>query len=269
MDYRLFEASLGGVDFAGLASEIVLLDIIEDHAKMDTQTVPLALRDGIVRTHNRRESLTVRIVYQIRTQDAVRRAEVHDLVSAWAMKGGALTVNTKPGKRLHVVCDTPPAQGSNGKWDNDLQIIFTAYAVPYWEDETETRLSVSTALNENTGQYYFANVIKPGGTVQKVPLEGTFLFFGTALNWLKIVCGDTFFEFNNLNLSRTNMLSISYNNGILTMYKTAATGTESIMPNRTPASSDELLAVSGKDNQVYVYSDAAISGSLICRGRWV
>lgn len=264
-----FDVKLGNVSMALLANEIIVRDIVEEPADVRVDTVLRGISSGMRVEQKVRQSLSVKVVYRIRTQDIMRRSNVQDSIAAWCANGGELKINSRPGKRLFVIPTSFPAVHSGLKWDQDLSLTFTAYMQPYWEDETETRLSVSTALNENTGQYYFANVIKPGGTVQKVPLEGTFLFFGTSLNWLKIVCGDTFFEFNDLNLSRTNMLSISYNDGLLTMYKTTATGTESIMPNRTPASSDELLAVSGKDNQVYVYSDAAISGSLICRGRWV
>lgn len=268
MDYKLFEATLGGVALSSLADEILLTDIVEEPVQMDTQTAPLALGDGMLRTVNRRESLSVRLVYQIRTQDVARRAEVRDLVAAWAVNGGALTVNTRPGKQLRVVCDTAPEQGSSGKWTDDLEIVLTAYAVPYWEDVEKVSISVNTVWNANRGEYYYANVIRPTGNVS-APLEFTMLYTGTeTLNRLKIICGSKAIEFTDMGVTRMNIVQITYDvNGLFKAYKGANV---SLLPMRTPESEDELFATPGTDNQIYVLSDAEIhGGSITCRGRWL
>lgn len=268
MDY-IFTAALGGVAFLSLADELLLTDIVENPVQMDTQTVPRAMGEGMLRTVNRRESLSVRLAYQIRTQDVARRAEVRDLVAAWAAKGGVLTVSTRPGKQLQVVCDTPPAQGSSGNWTDTLELVFTAYAVPYWEDDADVSISVSTVWNESRGEYYYANVIHPTGNVDAVPLRFMMLYTGTeTLNRLKIISGSKAIEFTDMGVTRLNVVQITYDaNGLLKAYKGSGV---SLLPMRTPESEDELFVTPGTDNQIYVLSDAEIPGaSIICRGRWL
>lgn len=267
MEY-LFTAALGGVAFLSLADELLLTDIVEDPVQMDTQTAQRASGEGMLRTVNRRKSLSVKLVYQIRTQNVERRAAVRDLVAEWAANGGVLTVNTRPGKQLQVVCDTAPEQGSSGKWTDDLEIVLTAYAVPYWEDAEKVSISVTTAWNESRGEYYYANVIHPTGNVS-APLEFTMLYTGTeTLNRLKIICGSKAIEFTNMGVTRMNIVQITHDaNGLFKAYKGANV---SLLPMRTPESEDELFVEPGRDNQIYVLSDAAIPGaSIVCRGRWL
>lgn len=270
MDYKLFEANLGGVDFTSLASEIVLLDIVEEPAQMDTQTVPRALGDGMIRTVNRRKSLSVRIVYQIRTQDVVRRAEVRDLVTAWAMKGGALKVNTRPGKMIQVVMDTAPALESSMKYDADLSLTLTAYAVPYWQDADATMFEVNTALLAS-GENWQADIFKVGGQTD-TPLAATLIVGGeNNLTHLSITCNNSLMVLDGMDIAPGKAIFISYNDqGVLEILDFFNfDGDNSLAKYRTADSTDDLRAVPNVDNQILISADAALTGSLSTRGRWL
>lgn len=270
MDYKLFEADLGGVDFTGLAPEIVLLDIVEEPAQMDTQTVPRALGDGMLRTVNRRKSLSVRIVYQIRTQDVARRAEVRDAVTAWAMKGGTLKVNTRPGKMLQVVMDAAPALGSSMAWENELSLTLTAYAVPYWQNAKLTSMRFETVLLDS-GENYLADVFAPDGQ-KETPLNAMISINGeTNLTNLSIKCGSSMLTFEGMDIEPGNVLLIGYSDdGIWeAMNFTQLEGDNSLLKYRTANSTDDLRAAPNVDNQIIISADAPLSGTLTARGRWL
>lgn len=270
MDYKLFEANLGGVDFTGLASEILLLDIVEEPVQMDTQTVPLALGDGMLRTVNRRKSLSVRIVYQIRTQDVACRAEVRDLVAAWAMKGGTLKVNTRPGKMLQVVMDAAPALGSSMAWENELSLTLTAYAVPYWQDAEHTAFEVKTTLLDS-GENWQADIFTVGGQTE-TPLAATLIVGGdTNLTHLSITCNDSLMVLDGMDIAPGKAVFISYNDqGVLEILDFFNfEGDRSLMKYRTADSTDDLRAVPNTNNQILISADAALTGNLTARGRWL
>lgn len=264
---QLFDAVLDGDTLSLIAPEIVVTDIEEAAAQMETKTVPLAMGDGLLRTHNRRKSLTVRIRCAICTQDVARRAAVRDLVAAWACRGGVLRINTRPDKHLHVVCDTAPNQGSGMRWTNEIEINLVAYAVPFWENDTETALTVTTAAE--SGEYRFSGSIRPTGTAQTAPVcfEGT---ANAALDRLKITAGETFFDLASIGANSGDKIAVGYGaDGLLYIRKESGGETVSLLPMRTPESSDDLLAKPGAVNQVSVVADAAITGKIKCRGRWV
>lgn len=268
--FSLFDATLGGVAFSSIAEEVVLTDIVEEAPRMDTQTAALALRDGMMRTQNRRQSLSIRLVYVIRTQDVALRAELRDKVAAWAAKGGELTINTKPRKRLNVVLDNPPALGSGMRWTDELSVTLTAYTTPYWEDIKPHSISVTTEWAEMFESYFYSGVIKPSGNVKSLPVSALLMNTGEApLTNIKIVVGNTTIEISGLHMETgANVLSIDYDkNGLMDIRDVAQN--ESLMHNRTPQSDDDLLVIPGKENGVTIYSDQPIQCSITFRGRWL
>lgn len=270
MTFSLFEATLGGVRFSSIAEEVFLVDIVEEAAQMDTKTAALALRDGLIRTMNRRRSLSVRLEYVIRTQDVALRSVLRDKVAAWASRGGILKVNTRQGKRLEVVMDTAPAMSSSMKWTDRLSVTLTAYGVPYWEDAAAKTLAVSTAWSDTEGAYVFSGAIKPNGTVPETPATAILRNMGDdALTSLEIVVNDTHMELNGLNVAAgTGEVVIEYGAGGLLAIRDASTGS-SLLEFRTPHSDDDLLAVSGADNAVTIRADQPVEGAIAVRGRWL
>lgn len=268
--YDLFDATLGGVRFSSIAEEVFLVDVIEEPAQMDTQTAALALRDGLIRTLNRRRSLSVRLVYVIRTEDVALRSVLRDKVAAWASRGGILKVNTRQGKRLEVVMDTAPAMSSSMKWTDHLSVTLTAYGVPYWEDAAARTLAVSTAWSDTEGAHVFSGVIRPQGTVPEAPATAILRNMGDGtLTSLDITVNGTRMELTGLNVAAgTGEVVIEYGTGGMLTIRDASTGS-SLLEFRTPESDDDLLAASGADNAVTVRADQPIEGAIAVRGRWM
>ncbi len=143
-----FEAQLNGNKFSDIAPELILRDIVESPAEVDVSKVRYANRPGQRVSSIVRTSLSVRLVYVIRSRDIQRRMEIRDLIVAWAANGGTLKVNTRPGKMLRVICETSPMLESSLRWTQDLSLTLTAYSIPYWQDEAATNLPVISAVPE-------------------------------------------------------------------------------------------------------------------------
>lgn len=265
---NLFEATLGGVAFSSIADELILTDIVEEPVQMDTQTSPLALRYGLLRTRNVRLSLAVRLVFVIRTQNVARRAAVRDLVAVWGRNGGMLTVNTRPGKMLQVVMDTPPAQQSAMKWTEELTMTLMAYAWPYWQSEPAPSISGDTAWSDTDAAYVLNEALTVGGDVEaactvRVQAQG-------ALEQLRVTVGETYFELTGLGIPAGGALAIGYDDrGLLHATPVGIDGdTESRLPCRTAASSDDLLASPGVAT-IRVVSDTAATVTVTAKEMWL
>jgi hypothetical protein len=269
MSEKRFEATLGGVEIGTLADEIVLFDIVEKPAEMDTQTVPLTWGEGSRRIRNTRKSLSVELHFAIRTQDVVRRAEVRDLLADWAANGGALKVNYRPDRVLYVKDDTPPALGSSLNWTDEIVLTLTAYAVPYWQSAKATGHAFETKLLDS-GENWYANLINPDGNAGMAKVDAIIYHVGEEnLTHLYIKCGKTFFEFSGMNLEPGAIIMISYDDGILSVVDFSNVESDnSLLKYRTAESSDDLLAVPNQENALQISADQPLEGRFTARGIW-
>ncbi len=274
MAMLLYDVLLGGKSIHDLADEIIVTDIVEKPADMDIQTADRAMHPGTRETSRRRKKLEVEIDFVIYTQDSTRRAEIASLVAAWANDGGWLTINTRPGKRLYVRPTALPAQGSALRWQEEISITFTAFAQPYWESTDYVSVILQTTWSNNQQMYYDANVINPTGNVSSIPvtLIGWNTSEDTVMTHLKVMVGETFFEFTNLAVEPGGLIFgliiADYDENDILSIRDDMAGV-SLMANRTAESSDDLLAVPGKNNQIHVYSDTPCQMQLDTRGRWI
>lgn len=260
-----FEAVLNGKKFSDIAEELILVDINEDAAEVTVEKSARAVRDGTYVSSRRRASLSVVLRYVIRTQSITRRAEIKDAVAAWARKGGTLSINSRPGKTLSVEMDKPPALGSHLQWTDTMEMTLTAYAEPYWTQSATDTFDLAAG---DDGEYYVNKVITVGGnagdSTARIAIANA---SGTPLTHLRIECGDTYMEFADLPGTGEELISITYTNGVLTA-KDLPTDT-SLLPYRTPESSDELLAPCGMDVPFKALADAPLSGSVSIAARWM
>lgn len=270
----LYDVSLGGVSIHSLADEIIVRDIVEKPAKMDMQTSKRALHAGTRVANHIRRSLSVDVVYVIRAEDSERRAEIAGLIAGWVGSGGWLEISTRPGKRLYVRPSDFPSLGSSLRWTEDITMTLTAYEQPYWEDKDDVSVGIAAAWSDANNSYYGANVIKPAGNVEKVPL--TLMAWNTGdenpITYIKIVADSTFFEFENIHLEPggmfAGMLEIVYTDDDVLSIKDFMMDV-SLMGNRTAESSDDLLVRCGKNNQLHVYADGPCQVFFYAKGRWL
>ena len=251
-----YRAWMDGEGLHDVDPAVIITDIRESKPEENIVTAGNGYRDGQRVLYRHREALSVTIRFMIREYDVARRKGILSRVLAWAHDGW-LQINDRPEQRLRVVCEDMPAITSALKWTEELSVVFTAYAVPYWQETHAVSVSGS-------GQ---------SGTVHLAPLgdmpcclEANISNTGSGtLNILTLTAGNRSFAFSGLGLASGKTLTIRYaeDTGLLRM----EIEWESVMNKRTAASADDLLLYPGS-NTITFTADQQISGIFKARGLW-
>ena len=132
--------SLGGVQLDELHERVVVLGIDPGTPNESVQTISRMGGSGQRVTLQHWEKLDITVTYGIDVPktNMILRRQIFDMVNAWALKKGWLRVNWMPGKRVYIDKVTVPTSGDLWEWTNNYTISFTAYNVPFWQDENPT-----------------------------------------------------------------------------------------------------------------------------------
>lgn len=272
-----FEAEYGGQKFSEIDESVVLIDIVERPAEMDIQKDRYGDGAGQRVSSVTRTSLSVDLVYGINTQDPVKRTELQRKVAKWANAGFApnmsslLSVSTRPGMTLNAKAYNSPVQGSALKWTNELTLTFVAYELPYWVGEA-TRASVATSWSEGYQAYRGAAVINPVGDVVNIPATVTVMNNDPENDWLtkiRIVVDQTEITLNGIGIAIGRMMKIDYVQPHVLKIYDIFNSSVNLIKYRTPDSYDDLIAQTGKDNQILVEADAKVSVTVSVDGWWL
>ena len=263
-----FEAQLNGRKFSDIAPELILRDIAETPADMDVSTMRFANKPGQRMSSMVRTSLSVRLVYVIRTQDIQRRMEIRDLIMEWAGNGGMLTINTRPGKMLNVVCEYDTALESSLRWTQDLSLTLTAYGFPYWCDAAET-VKVVKSNSTNQGLNSYAGTVYMSGQRDAYVSVSIHNNGNGAMTKLNITCDETVIKLSGMSLPAGHVVRIYYDNDVLRIIDNTATPSVSLLSYRTADSNDDLMLPAGMDSIIHVSADQAFDGTISARGVWL
>lgn len=245
-----YSAWLDGEGLQDIDPTIIILDIQEQIPQSQILTAGWAAgRDGTRFIRETVQTASVTIRFQVREYDVTRRKVIASDVAAWALRGGYLTINDRPGQRLRVRCTTMPVVSSALKWTDTLSLTLTAYEWPFWEDEFASSASVS-------GKTSATLYLPVPGNGRYAYLSGSLTFSGTTS--IVITSGDTHFEVQNV----TGRLEWGYEDGLLYI----RSGSTSVMSHRTPESSDDLIVIPGQQNTMSIEATVAVSGSVSTRG---
>lgn len=270
-----FDAMSGGQNgakFSDIAPEVILLDIIEDPVTMDIKTEPYARGHGQIVSRHARTALTVNLSFVIRTQDIERRTQVCGLVAKWAASVRKLAINTRPGKVLEGKFYTMPTVGSSLQWTQEMQLVFTAYDVPYWQDENT---SVSTFISkgdtvkvncECTADHVPLELMITNDTSKPITevlivVAGTYKMHLTGLNLVSLPAEGGFVE--------EHSLVIEAKDGHTTRIYVTDEENTSMLHTRTADSVDVLTAITTEPTQVYFWADQNATCWLTCKRWWV
>lgn len=250
-------AALDGVELSAIAPEIIVTDITHNAPIRENRSSNIAGRNGKLYTRTVTSSAGVTVSFEIHTQDVRRRAAIMEDVQRWAMPGGVLTTSDRPDRVLRVVCESLPTIGSAQKWTGVCSIGFVAYAVPFWEDETPRRVSIT---GNGRKSLFVPGFAAPAGVEAKVTNTGS----GT-ISSVTLTAGETSMTFNGLSLGAGQTMTIAHDaRGLLT----ARIGGTSVLGKRTAASSDELELEPGKNAALSVTTNGTASTTFEVRGRY-
>ena len=254
-----FEAWLDGAPLSSIAEEIYIRDIRHTPASPQDTVSAYGGRDGGLLTRRYIGSAEVTIAFEIHAYGIERRQEICDLINAWALKGGYLTTNDKPDKRLNVVCSQPPAIESALKWTDEVSLKFTAYALPYWEDLKPKKLTLTGTSASGS--------LKVNGYADRAYVTANVKVTGSSnLTTLTLTAGNTTITLDSLNLAQNSVIRLVYDDRhILSLLA----GNTRISPKRTPESDDDLRLETGQNNTVTISANTAVQADFEARGLYM
>lgn len=227
-----YKAWIDNVALHELDNAIYITDIKEKTPKINAVTAAKPSGGGLHLLRLRRDSLSISIRFAIRAYDIATRKRIMTKVRRWAHEG-YLTINDRPGQRLWVVCEKPPAVESALKWTAETEVTFTAYESPWWEGDTP-----STASCSGTSGHAVLN--NPGDSQSFLDASIT---PSAALTTLTVRANGQALDFTGLSISAGSKIEISHeHNGILTV----KAGSTSLLAFRTAKSADDILLDVGK-----------------------
>lgn len=251
-----YEVSLNDIKMAELDDRILILDVSQNEPKVQTETVPIAGREGLLVTRRYRESVSVTVTFELHVYSISERQEVCQKVNQWAKNGGSLKTNDRIGQYLDCVCDKQLSITSVKQWTAPLSITFTAYRIPYWQNESATLVNLSGRsitgsmdVNGDGGNAFVSCTIAPQGTLTSV----------------RVACANSFIELSGINVASGSVVEIGYSNGVFRIMN----GNTSLMNKRTASSSDDLTVPSGEVSNISVIANVPVLATFTARGLWL
>ena len=260
-------AALDGVQLDEIDSRILIQGIEPAAGKDQLNTVSLWGGVGSRVTGEHRDSLDIVVKYSLdmKRDQYAERGEVMERVTAWAKKGGWLTISQKPGRRIRVICAQLPAEGDALEWTNRYSLTFRACGVPYWQNTQPSHLRLAGV---SSGEWQFG----VGGTAETV-IDAAFTnTSGGTVDALRVACGGSAIALHDLALADGETLVIDHADDgrmcVLRIRILSAAGVyRSVLDKRTGESSDDLRAGPGM-NSVALEAGGSGALELVCAGRY-
>lgn len=141
--------ALGGQQLDELHEAIVIRSIDPGVPNESISAVDRMGGAGSRITGDHFSTIDVSVTYAINIpkRRMAERREVFDLVNAWANRKGWLTVNWLGNRRLYVDKTILPGSGDLWEWTNEFTVVFRAYNVPFWQEETPVQAAGGTAAS--------------------------------------------------------------------------------------------------------------------------
>lgn len=253
-----YEAYMDGVALSSISEKLLILDIAHTPPQIENRSVQLAKRHGLYVYDRYKASASVTVTFELHIYDIAERQQVCQEVARWAM-GKVLQTNDRPSQRLRVVCDTPPVIESAKGWTQPINMVFSGYIVPFWEDAIPS----SKLVTGDTGTLYVPGNVP--SSIARTVVEVSVVPDAT-ITAITLGCGDTSISLSGISVSSAQTLTIDYDEQ---MNLRIRRGTTSYLNKRTAASSDDLLAVCGAVNALSVTAASSVNATFKARGLWL
>lgn len=246
-----YEAYMDGTSLSSVDSSIYLLDIRPEVPSPQYKKYRMAMMDGMIVRDPYYERSGVNITFEIHKYGIADRMEVCQKVQKWA-NGSILTTNDRTNQQLHAVCEAFPVANAKN-WTEPLTITFGGYRPPFWEDSTATTKTLSPESS--------VSATIPGNVSES--LVSAVVTAAASISSLAFTVGGKTINLSGLSLSSGDEVSLTYNNGILSIKK----GNTSLLDKMT---GDDYLSVKCGTDQL-LYFDASGDASCVYsyRGCWL
>lgn len=249
---RHVEAWMDGVALSSLGP-FLIQGVQEDAPELEQFLAASPGRDGQWLSAQRRRSLTVTLRVAIRElYDLPRRAYAAEQLAAWA-QGHALQLSNRPERRLLVRCTGIPALGDVRNYTEELRVVWTAWAPPYWESQTPDRVNLTGASGTLTVPGTVETPVCLTVTPESALTSLSVTVGGKTITLAELaVPADTALVFDRDECDRLRITS----------------GGVSLLSKRTAASADDLIAAPGRVAISYT-ANTTCAVNAEARGRWL
>lgn len=206
------------------------------------------------------DSLDVTVTFGIDVpkRELETRREIFNNVKKWALsaKGSHLYTNQMPDKRVYIDKVVFPNGGDMFNWTKSYDIVFRAFSIPFWQDETPGQVMQGLITSGSVN-------IDVGGDEQTV-IDADFKNkSGMTINRFVISAGGNTLTLTNLELGGSETLSINHGaDGLLRI----TAGERSVLDRRT--GSADLYVLPGA-NTVSIEADRAGELTVRAFGRYL
>lgn len=260
--------ALNGVWLDEIDSRIAVSSVEPADGRENISAVDAAAGYGQRITGNRRSTLDMNIKFRIlehghSEEGMAARAEVLEKVNAWAANGGVLTVNYKPNRRLNVILAQAPGEGSLWDYTKEFTIVFRAYTVPYWEQETAQQQTLGGGSASGSRAIQIEGSVKTQCNIELLNTSGM------GIQNVRVAIGGIFMSFSSLGLGGNETLVIDHNDGLVRIrIRNTSGGYRSAMWTRSMDSADDLMAAPGTWAASYI-ADRACRMTVSWRARYL
>ena len=247
-----YSATLNGISLHSLSPAILIANISYDPPSYSLDSYEVAKRQGAIIQRKHKSRAGCIITFFIREYDTGKRQQVCQQVCRWARNGGILKTGDRPGQMLRCICEGLPSVSSVRDWTEPLQIAFAAYALPYWQEQIQN----SITLSSGTGDLFVTGSAPSANVEVMVTASGT-------VSTITLTCADTSIILSGLGLGSGDKVTITYDDN---MIQSIRKNDQSILNKRT--GNDDLVAVCGLKNLVGFTADGPCTVKFSSRGLW-
>lgn len=249
-----YDVELNGAKLSEIDERILILDVNYAGPDHEWQNFATGGRDGSTRYGRYKGKSSVSISFAVRAYDIAERQAVCQSICAWARDGGVLKINDRPDQFLRCECDQRPYIASAMKWTDPLTVVFAAYNIPYWQNESADSILLSGTSANGT--------LSIGGNAPETVVSAIVTAQAT-LKRIVLTAGDTSMTISGINVALGRSLILSYTDeGIQRITYNG----QSMLAYRTGA--DDLIAKCGQANSVSFQADAQCRVEFSARGLW-
>lgn len=250
-----YEVYLNGASLSSVSPDILVLNIEYSAPETNYSTFNIANRDGGRIRKKYTASVSAKVTFEIHAYNTYKRQAICQDVALWAKNGGILETSDRVGQRLRCVCTQKPVINARD-WTAPVEMVFTAYVLPFWEDDVETSYSLSAGTS-GSGQFFLPGT-EDGALVEVDVLAGA------SLSSVSLTVNGRTLSLTGLSVSNGDTIKITYDDQMIQSIKV---GTTSLLGKRTGV--DDLIANSGEYNTVSFTSSASVTVTFKARGLWV
>ena len=255
-----YQVFVEGKSLDAVDPSILILSIEESAPPLQIGTAINAKYDGYRVLSRHRGALEITITVGIRERlDMAKRAAVLDGIRDWC-RDGLLRVSYRPEQQIYAVCTGLPALGAPRVWNTEIEITYTAYLSPYWEDAAPTVVAISTPAREG-----WVNVT-PKGTAADAHVTA-WITAHEPVNILRVRAGENAFALENLGIPAGGQINIWRDQHDILRIMTG--DNQTLMGKRHPTSADDLIIPCRKTSTLSYDSDGNATATFLVRGRYV